>query len=68
MQMEVDVDCTIHTRKEARAWQTAHDAHAPKVGNMAPDFACADPSGQHEVRLSGFRGKKPVALVFGSFT
>ncbi len=47
---------TILDRKSATTWQKRHDAHAPKVGEIAP------------VRLSDFRHKKPVALVFGSFT
>ena len=39
-----------------------------KVGDPAPDFTLPDPSGSGEVTLSSFRGKKPVVLVFGSFT
>ena len=59
---------TIHDRKQARAWQLEHDARAPKVGDMAPDFELTDVTGEHRVRLSQFRGERPVALVFGSFT
>jgi len=35
---------------------------------MAPDFELSDVSGENAVSLSDFRGQKPVALVFGSFT
>lgn len=49
-------------------WQLANDVEAPKVGELAPDFALEDPSGEIAVRLSDFRGKRPVALVFGSYT
>src|SRR5437588_1361330 len=40
----------------------------PDVGQRAPDFALRTQDGKREVRLSQFRGKKPVVLVFGSFT
>ena len=50
------------------AWQKQHDPLAPKTGDMAPDFELRDVNGENAVRLSDFRGKKPVALVFGSFT
>jgi peroxiredoxin len=39
-----------------------------KVGASAPDFTLPDPTGKIKVTLSGFRGKKPVVLVFGSIT
>jgi len=41
---------------------------APQVGDKAPDFTLASPDGEHEVTLSGFTGKRPVVLVFGSYT
>ena len=34
----------------------------------APDFTLYDIEGKDSVTLSDFRGKKPVVLVFGSFT
>jgi cytochrome oxidase Cu insertion factor (SCO1/SenC/PrrC family) len=36
---------------------------APEVGDIAPDFSLLDASG-NEVRLSDFKGKKNVALIF----
>ena len=42
----------------------------PGVGELAPVFDLAvldDPEGR-SVRLDSFRGNKPVALVFGSYT
>ena len=39
-----------------------------KVGDPAPDFTLADPSGKKKVTLSSFEGKKPVVLIFGSYT
>ena len=39
-----------------------------KVGDPAPDFTLSSPDGKTTMALSSFRGKKPVVLVFGSFT
>jgi hypothetical protein len=38
------------------------------VGDAAPDFSLPLQSGGGSVRLSSFRGRQPVALVFGSYT
>ncbi len=58
----------ITDRKTATGWQKKYDAHAPKIGDTAPDFSLCDADGQNPVRLSDYRQKKPVALIFGSFT
>jgi hypothetical protein len=42
--------------------------HGPDVGQAAPDFRLPIRDGKGEIRLSQFRGQKPVVLVFGSFT
>jgi hypothetical protein len=55
-------------RSQHLEWQIQADRHAPKVGDLAPDFSLEDPSGVTRVRLSDFRGKRPVALMFGSYT
>jgi hypothetical protein len=39
-----------------------------KVGDLAPDFNLPTVSKREHVRLSSFRGKTPVVLVFGSYT
>ncbi len=59
---------TFKYRNKEIAWQKKYDAWAPKKGVIAPDFELYDVSGEHCVHLSDFRGQKPVALVFGSFT
>lgn len=59
---------TIKNRHEASTWQKQHDAQAPEVGDPAPDFELNDIQGENPIKLSDFRGKKPVALIFGSFT
>jgi len=40
----------------------------PDPGDAAPDFALRTPDGNRTVKLSEFRGRKPVVLIFGSFT
>jgi hypothetical protein len=59
---------TVHYIKKEKAWQKKYDANAPKVGDLAPDFELSDAAGENQVRLSDFRDRIPVALVFGSFT
>lgn len=39
-----------------------------KVGDTAPDFTLATSDGKRKVTLSSFRGQRPVALIFGSYT
>ena len=39
-----------------------------KVGDMAPDFRLPVLHSQEMVQLASFRGQKPVALIFGSYT
>ncbi|MCP4683099.1 MAG: hypothetical protein GY864_12255, partial [Desulfobacterales bacterium] len=53
-----------HYRVAELTWQLESDKKSPKVGDMAPDFELSDPDGTRRVRLSEFRGKKPVALIF----
>ena len=40
----------------------------PEQGTLAPDFTLTTLQGDEQVSLSEFRGKKPVALIFGSYT
>ncbi len=39
-----------------------------KTGDPAPDFVLPTLKGKETVRLSDFQGKKPVVLIFGSYT
>jgi peroxiredoxin len=59
---------SIRYRREHRNWQKKYDKLAPKVGDVAPDFELRNANGDNPVRLSNYAGKKPVALIFGSFT
>ena len=40
----------------------------PSLGDPAPDFDLPTFDGKERLKLSSFRGKKPVVLIFGSFT
>jgi peroxiredoxin len=63
-----DLKFILRFRKKHVQLQKSLDQHAPKVGDLAPDFTLTDVSGNTSVTLSDFCGKKPVALVFGSYT
>jgi len=61
--------------EKARAAQRAEGAEgsparprAPAVGDPAPDFTLATHDGGALATLSDYRGSKPVALIFGSWT
>jgi hypothetical protein len=40
----------------------------PRPGQLAPDFTLPTPDGKKPITLSDYQGKKPVVLIFGSFT
>ena len=44
------------------------DAVGPEVGGEPQDFFLKRLDSQERVRLSGFQGESPVAIVFGSYT
>jgi hypothetical protein len=50
-----------------RMWNVARRGTA-RVGDVAPDFSLPAVDGASAVTLSSFRGKRPVVLVFGSYT
>ncbi|HEY6168697.1 MAG TPA: hypothetical protein VI454_11700 [Verrucomicrobiae bacterium] len=39
-----------------------------RVGEFAPDFTLKMKEGNRDVKLSSFKGRRPVVLVFGSYT
>jgi hypothetical protein len=39
-----------------------------KIGDQAPDFSLESHDGKATIRLSALRGRRPVVLVFGSYT
>jgi len=40
----------------------------PEVGDESPDFELERHDGTSTLRLSSFRGDRPVVLIFGSLT
>ena len=44
------------------------DETGPRVGELPADFKLKLLGSEERVRLSDFRGKRPVALAFGSYT
>jgi hypothetical protein len=50
-----------------RMWLSARKGSL-NVGDVAPDFSLETYRRKSRVQLSAFRGKKPVVLVFGSYT
>jgi hypothetical protein len=48
-------------------WKRAR-AGSLKTGDLAPDFQLPTLDHRETQRLSSFRGLRPVALVFGSYT
>lgn len=48
-------------------WSRAR-AGALSIGSVAPDFELATVDKRSKVKLSSFRGTRPVVLVFGSYT
>ena len=48
-------------------WLFAREGHL-KEGDPAPDFTLSMHNREGQVTLSSHRGKRPVVLVFGSYT
>ena len=48
--------------------EMGHGEGKLRVGDEAPDFDLKKTKAEERVLLSAWRGKKPVALLFGSFT
>ena len=66
-----NTDKSRAANKRGRGGRGRRGERAPdrlKTGDPAPDFKLKTVDGKKTVRLSGFRGKKPVALIFGSYT
>jgi len=65
---DVNYKAIYWRNQEVTIWQQENNPNVPKIGEMAPDFELSDNTGNKTVRLSDFRGKRPVVLLFGSFT
>jgi len=62
------VGVALPAAAQPRRFAAPQQRQALRTGDPAPDFKLRTKDGQREVQLSGFKGKKPVVLVFGSFT
>jgi len=51
-----------------QAGSNANDGLAAQQGDLAPDFTLASTDGDTTYTLSSFRGDRPVAMIFGSYT
>jgi tetratricopeptide (TPR) repeat protein len=48
--------------------EAAANEGGPPINGFAPDFELTEAGTKRNVQLSNFRGKKPVVLVFGSYS
>ena len=63
----VGTDLALNLRQAMEA-VVARDEMGPHVGDSPPDFNLKRLGSDQRVRLSSFKGKRPVALIFGSYT
>ena len=55
-------------QSQRRRMRVRADDGAPKVGDVAPLFKLKLLDGKKEVDLNELVGKKPIILIFGSYT
>ena len=60
-------DCSAELQTRLDAVMRRNDM-GPNEGEVPPNFKLRRMGTGEQVELSSFRGKKPVALVFGSYT
>jgi len=66
--MEFTNAMPVERRASFMQFLAERETQAPAVGSEAPDFELSKLGSNERVRLSAFRGEKPVALIFGSYT
>ena len=54
--------------RQAMAAVVARDEMGPRVGEVPQDFDLKLSGSEERVQLSSFKGQRPVALIFGSYT
>ena len=65
---EAQADTLPATVRQALAATVARDEMGPAAGTIPPDFELKRLDADERVRLSNFKGQRPVALAFGSYT
>jgi len=58
----------LMSKRRQEMLRQSQETGGPNLGQEAPDFTLRTLDGEGTVKLSDFRGKKPVVLVFGSYT
>ncbi len=58
----------LRTRNLQRNDRPSRTGAAPQVGDSAPAFKLKSLDGKSETDIADFKGKKPVVLLFGSYT
>lgn len=59
--------CAVTTAQQRRAGDSRREGNL-KIGDPAPDFDLKRLHEKGRVTLSSFKGKRPVVLIFGSYT
>jgi tetratricopeptide (TPR) repeat protein len=57
-----------HERELGAKLARKDEQNGPNVNELAPDFTLASEHAGKEIRLSSFRGKSPIVLIFGSYS
>ena len=66
--LEVCGDELSREIREALQSVIKRDEMGPEIGQVPPDINLKLMGSEERVQLSSFQGKRPVALVFGSYT
>ena len=65
---EVVGDGLTDVARQAMEAVVQRDEMGPHAGDVPPDFNLKLIGSEDRVRLSSYKGQKPVALIFGSYT
>ena len=66
--LEAVGDGLTDVARQAMKAVVQRDEMGPNAGDVPPDFNLKLMGSEDRVRLSSFKGQKPVALIFGSYT
>ena len=66
--LEAVGDGLTDVARQAMETVVQRDEMGPHAGDVPPNFNLRLMGSENRVRLSSFKGQKPVALIFGSYT